>query len=306
MIEALAAPALGRIDKLYSATVFYLPSADAEPLLSTFRPDATIVAGVKLPPGANLVMLSHPMWFSAGSGWWDPAAAEAFEAVDRELKESWGLDDQPYEIGDFYTSGGALAGVLLFADDDGHLTDDVAWIVSHIGNEQAGTLSGPTLEIGSLAEAGFAPIAENLACALAFGDWVTPGTEPETPPDVSTRAGRRAWTTSSTMRRARRGDFTTVNVIDMHRRHRRISPERSEQRQRTVSAHLRRPHWRWVWYGPKTVPAEREQRPVWIAATLVAGAETADDRQRVYRLPEPPSASDWEGFRSTRTDGPSP
>ncbi|HET7329145.1 MAG TPA: hypothetical protein VFJ14_17880 [Nocardioidaceae bacterium] len=169
-----------------------------------------------------------------------------------------------------------VEGVVLLADDDGAVRDEVVWVVGArlLGGGRDGGwihLAVPGRRSGS----GWWQLLESLIAVVCWGDWT-----PERPVQVRNRGKARRLAAAGVDLRAL-GPVRTLAA-----RHRETPGEAGEpvSTHASPATHIRRGHWRRQAVGPRG-EARREWR--WIAPTIVRPDGVPDERPVVYRLPPP-------------------
>ena len=197
------------------------------------------------------------------------------------------------------TRGGYLTGMVLLAQDDGRLRDDLIWIIA--ANPDPALPPPASLDRvrgmlrGFRSAATLAPLVHTIAAAVAWGGWRPPAPIPDLPDDRASRLWRKAAKRNAFRARERRGDMIGVHVIDLDRSlaasHHDTPQEPGPATQRnSPRPHDRRGHSRRVRIGPRH-DWHYEER--WIPPVRVLGG-----RQQlappliVRRLPAPSSLDD--------------
>jgi hypothetical protein len=261
--------------RVLDARHFWLPANTVEAVLSSDRPDASMLPEVRLPHRCCAV------WF-AQAAQIPPGAVPDVSAVVASLATFIVRHEQPmvaaFAALDRLRGGeGWLEGVLLNADESGHLDDRVAWFVR---DGPAGKVSSRTVLFGRVSDADWAAVVEVLAAVVAWGDW----TAPERLAPIAwgaDRAARRQLRRGRTRIVEEAGGLSNVVVLDARRR----APPGDGPGEGTHASpitHLRRGHFRRVPVGPR----DQQRREVrWIPPTVVNPLGPGGDTIRVYRLP---------------------
>jgi hypothetical protein len=183
--------------------------------------------------------------------------------------------------------------MVLLADHDGRLRDDLIWIVT--ANPDTSLPPPASLDRvrgmvrGWRTAATLAPIVHTVAAAVAWGGWQSPA--PDLPGDLSARQWRKAAKRNAFRARERRGDMIGVHVIDLERSLAASQPGAQAPGQRgSPRPHDRRGHSRRVRIGPRDA-WHYEQR--WIPPVRVLGGRPQLASPLVVRrLPAPSGPSD--------------
>jgi hypothetical protein len=193
------------------------------------------------------------------------------------------------------TRGGNLTGLVLLADSQGRLRDDVLWLVSanpdpslphpasldHIRGVLRGWRSQATLR----------PLVDSLAAAVSWGDWQAPRVDLDLPQDPGSRQWRKAVRRGVFRRREPQGAALGVRVIDLERSVVRAAGlQHLKQGRASPRPHVRIGHYRRVRVGPRS---DWHYEIRWIPPVGVLGydLDTVDpNRLVVHRLPPPPSS----------------
>jgi hypothetical protein len=177
----------------------------------------------------------------------------------------------------------AIVGVVLTAGVDGTLGDLALFLLSkpspgrHVFSAVEGLLSRSRL----------GPLAQNLAAAVAWGDWQAPETGLALPPDMTSGAFRDAIARGAFRRQEPRGIFGAVRVLDARRMYERRAQGRPAEGEGTSPVtHLRRGHWQRYRLGPRD---DWHYEPRWIPPVVVNPGVSSGGRVTVYRLPTPPA-----------------
>lgn len=314
--QRVLATALSRHLRLVTSAFAYLPATTAVTLLGAFRPDRELYDAARLPHRRMLVFFGSPLRFDATSTWWDEEHVRILDEIDLELARNTNLPldlAEQHLVSQLWRRGGALVAIWMESDVNGKLLDEIGFVTFENND---GKLTTPTTTIGSLRRATLAPLVENLLCALCWGHWASPGPAPELP-DPTTRAFRRLITTSSFKRQARSGSVDGVQLLELGTNTVRSSTTGPTTGTRTVSAHLRRGHFRRVRVVTRdsagnllgsrtgTQGIDWNYQGRWIPPTLVnpSGESGPNDRTRVYLLPEPPQPDEWDEHRRDLAGG---
>jgi hypothetical protein len=284
---ALAEFNLATLALIEYAVPYWVSGADAVAVLGSTPPEPWMLESLRLPYPAVCLVFGSPLRVDTGSWWFReydstaPAVLEAASSLSRLYYESIEhIDaDKDRDLGAAFLRDGSVHGLILTADSDGVLADEVVWLISGRASDGE-TLVGT--KSGSRRQSVMAPIIDNAACAVAWGSWNSPDTAKAF--TGTSNQARKMARTGSFKRRAGRGEDFGVRTLDLRRT---AGQGREAATGRTLSAHLRRGHWRRVRVGPRH---DWHYEGRWIAPTLVSGTgdALADAHLRTYRLPDPP------------------
>jgi hypothetical protein len=286
--------------RVATATPYFLEVRNAVGILASRPAPTELLEELHLPFPAVTVYFGADLALDPRLLAW----SEGLDAPDRQRQSQAAtmLSEVPFLVSrmdlenDVRRLGGYLTGVTLLAGPGGQgVEDQVFW---HVATnpvpsplEPMGFDRGRGMLWGRRSYATLGQLADNLAAAVAWGDWKPP----EPPPPLTAAPGSRPWRkalkTGPFRRALQRGAFADVHVLDTTTQ----QPAPAAQRpadggaQRTSPiAHTRRGHWRRVRVGP-TTGWRYEGR--WIAPTVVnPGGPTRPGRTVVYRLPVPDTA----------------
>ncbi|MFE9424147.1 hypothetical protein ACFYNO_14410 [Kitasatospora sp. NPDC006697] len=278
------------------AVPFYIPTATCAGVADSTPPQGEALDDIRLPFRTCLLALGAPLHLRPRSGLWHPWIAHTLElapsglpvdeAVNAAERRGQGLainlasPPPPVPVVHAaYARGAFIDGLVLTADDDGHLADAMIWLLRIPGTDRT-TLTRAALP-GWRSHSTLADTAINLAAALAWATW----TAPQTTPLPTSRP------TTTTARQERQGLLGGVRVLSLTRASapddtRTLAPGADSGTGRRVSPHLRRGHWRRSRIGPRT-EWDGTYRNAWIPPTVVNAALGSVNGQRVYRIPEP-------------------
>lgn len=273
---------------LYQATPYFVDVTTLVGLVDCELPSAVDMDELVMPASSVAVFFGGDVDVPAGLVDDDASfdeLAERFSAEQRQHPE-W-VSSDGIRSGTLSPAVRAVArghrvqvcGVVLHADDDGHLDDLVLWLTVAPGERRPrgalyGWLSRSTLRY----------VAVNLAAAVAWGQWTAPsldGTETTLSPPTLTRDLVRS---SRFRRREPYGGAVGVRVLDARRTISRASADGGTHA--SPITHRRRRHWRRQRVGPRD--EWRYERRL-IAPIIVNPGGQLDQRLTVYRLPPPPT-----------------
>jgi hypothetical protein len=286
---------------LYDAVPHFLDADVAAGILASRPPGPDVVDELRLPHRSVAVFLGRVFEVAPEQCDWPPEWDHTVDLAGRARMERTIL-------GELRARGGGIEGVVLTEAPEGGLADEVLWVVSTVPNpERPGGLARDRLRSvvwGRRSRAHLAGVAENLAAAVACGEWreARPVTLPKDP-------GSRQWS-----RAVRRGEFRRrephggaggVRVLDLARsavaQPRTVASDGAGADRASPVTHLRRAHWRLQPVGR----GGAERRLTRVAATVVCPGATPM-RTTVYRVPAPeapPAEPDPEPAPPTPTGG---
>jgi hypothetical protein len=265
--------------EVYGAVPYFIPTTAAAAVLASRPPSHTLQQELRVPFERTLVLFGTDLEI-------DP---EAFPWPDRFRRDQL---DRFGVVGELVDRGGHLSGLVLLADQDGHLRDDVIWLVA--ANPRPYEPWPASLDRirglvrGYRSAASLAPLVTNVAAAVAWAAWRQPPPPPDLPVDATARQLRKAFKRNSVRVRERQGAFVGVRMLDVARNAAR-SPgtERDHAGLGRASPipHMRSGHFRNVRVGPRR---DFHYEPRWIPPTWVRGdLEAVDQRLVVRRIPSP-------------------
>jgi hypothetical protein len=265
---------------LHGAVPYFIPTTAAAAVLASRPPSPTLQRELRLPFQRTLVLFGADLEL-------DPARFPWPEQFPYDELESFGM------VGELLARGGYLSGLVLLADDDGRLREDVIWIVA--ANPDP-TLPWPAsvdrirgLVRGFRSAAALAPLVTNVAAAVAWATWRAPPPRPDLPAEPTPRQLRKALKRNSVRVRERHGALLGVHLLDLARnaaRPGRTQPEDPTSRRASPIPHLRAGHFRNVRVGPRN---DFHYQPRWIPPTWVRGDLDPTDQRLVVRRVPPPS-----------------
>jgi hypothetical protein len=265
---------------LQRAVPYFIPTDAAAAVLASRPPSQQLQQELRLPFERTVVLFGADLEL-------DPASFPWPERFPYQELERFGV------VGELLARGGHLTGLVLLADDQGHLRDDVVWMVAANPDPK---LPWPAsldrvrgLVRGYRSAATLAPLVSNVAAAVAWALWRDPPPiPPELPRDFTDRQFRKAFKRNSIRVRERQGGLVGIRVLDLARNATRETPTEPEdpgpQRASPVP-HMRAGHFRRVRVGPR---GDFHYEPRWIAPTWVRGdLDRADQRLVIRRVPSP-------------------
>lgn len=289
-VRLVAEAKLPTLSALSDAEPFWLPAYVAETLLVSVPPDDQLIDALRLPYASQLVFFGAPLRVEPGSAWLagdrQRLVTPEFEAFARALGEANPAIDELHHkpsrwIDEATKHGVVVSGLVLFADETGHLEDPFL-VLMGVRNDEG---LGFDLRVGSRRGSALAPAIENAAAMLAWGAWRMPDEKERFTGDE--RAARDTTRGGHFRRVGQQGELFGVRTLDVERTNERARD--ATKSDRSVAPHLRRGHWRRVRCGPRT---DWHYEGRWIPPTFVAGKADPDPRERVYRLADPPSMDD--------------
>lgn len=304
-----------------NAVPYLLDPNAAAIYLNASPPDAETMADLRLPYDHVLLALGAPFHFKPESGWWNPEtvariAASARHSIAQLAERNLSLADNVQPLMEMlYRHGGQVNGILLSADAEGRLCDEIVWMVATDGGDPAEEGVYTVIE-GRISRSPLAPLVHSLAAAVAWGPWKAP--DPATAALVpDDREGIAAVAKRGAIRRkAKHADLHGVHVVVLRPRSPRAGKRTGEAGGRTVLPHLRRRHWRNVRvatrdesgaivgdvHGVHGVDWLYEGRL--ILPTVVNGG-LGEPRPTVYCIPEPQDLHDGDHTVPEPEDDPS-
>jgi hypothetical protein len=265
---------------LYQAVPYFIPTTAAAAVLASRPPSQTLQQELRVPFERTLVLFGTDLEL-------DPASFPWPEQFPRVELDRFGV------VGELIERGGHLSGLVLLADDQGYLRDDVIWLVA--ANPRPHEPWPASLDRirglvrGYRSAATLAPLVTNVAAAVAWAVWRDPPPPPDLPSNPTQRQLRKALKRNSTRVRERRGALVGVRTLDLARNTARASrPERDGQGPGRASPipHMRSGHFRSVRVGPRD---DFHYEPRWIPPTWVRGDLAGADQRLVVRRVPPPA-----------------
>ncbi len=270
--------------ELTSAAPYFLPVNAALAVLRSRPPPPDLADELRLPYPQVLVAFGTDLQLDPELyPWPEPTAEEVADAIA-----------EPYEmVGGMRTRGGYVTGMVLLADGDGRLREDLLWVVAA---NPASTVPFPHSEDrirgvlrGWRSQATLRPLVDAVAAAVCWGDWQEPRGRLDLPSDDTSRQWRKAVRRGVFRRREPHGAALGVRVIDLQRSAARAATEQARERHPHASPrpHARIGHYRRVRIGPR---ADWHYEIRWIPPVGVLGYDlnSVDPQQMVvHRLPPP-------------------
>jgi hypothetical protein len=239
---------------LFSAATYLVSPVDVDVYLAGEPPPADVVAEIRLPWPAVVVLFGADFQIPRGRlGLLPHSTAEDLERLPYDRYLTLGR-----------TKGLSLFGVVLLADDDQRCRDEVGWLI-RAGADDA---FARTLVPGSRHRSPLAPALGNIDAAVCWAGW---DPTDDSPPEVRHTRRRRARRTQPANAAAQ------PVVIKSARRVRRVGRGVGG----ATAPHQRRGHWRRQRIGPRD---EWHYEPRWIPPTIVGGHVASDQPGRVYRI----------------------
>jgi hypothetical protein len=268
--------------ELTTAVPYFIPATASGAVLLSHPPAPALLDRLRLPFPHVLVVFGTDLELDPAAHSWPERPRRATSGTAFDL------------VHGIITRGGYLTGMVLLADQDGRLRDDLLWIAA--ANPDP-TLPPPAcldrvrgMLRGWRHAATLAPIVHTVAAAVAWGGWRPPAPAPDLPADPTSRQWRKATKRNAFRSRERRGDMIGVHVIDLQRSldaaHNPPGPVAEPPGQRaSPRPHDRRGHSRRVRIGPRDA-WHYEQR--WIPPVRVLGGrQELAPPLTVRRLPAP-------------------
>jgi len=266
---------------LYRAVPYFVPTTAAMAVLASRPPHSGLQTALRLPFERTLVLFGADLEL-------DPASYPWPQGLSKQELDRFEL------VGELMGRGGHLSGLVLLADDDGYLRDDVVWVVAANPDPRA---SWPAsldrvrgLVRGFRSAATLGPLVTNVAAAVSWAIWRDPPSTPDLPANPTSRQLRKALKRNSVRTRERQGALAGVRVLDLARNAARArtapaDPDGPRSHRASPVPHLRSGHFRNVRVGPRD---GFHHEPRWIPPTWVRGnLDSTDQRLVVRRLPPP-------------------
>jgi hypothetical protein len=272
---------------VYEAVPHFLDADGADGILTSSPPGPDVLTDLRLPHPRVAVFLGRVL---------DVACCDWPADWDRTVDLAGHPTTEPTMLGELRARGGGVEGVVLSETPGGGLADDVVWFVSvEPDPTQPDDLARDrfrTLVWGRRSLSHLAGVANNLAAAVAWGEW-RQARLVDLPDDLDTKAWRKATRRGEFRRQEPQGAAAGVRVLDLAR-----SPtvghapaaDRAGSGRASPVTHLRRAHWRSQPVGP----GGRDRRLTRVAATVVHPSGTPM-RTAVYRVSAPDDPGDADG-----------
>jgi hypothetical protein len=267
---------------LHQAVPYFMPTTAAAAVLASRPPSHTLQQELRVPFERTLVLFGADLEIEPTSFPWP-------EQFPRGELDRFGVVGV---VGELVERGGHLSGLVLLADNQGHLRDDVIWLLAanpRPDEPWPGCLDRIRgLVRGFRSAATLTPLVTNVAAALAWAVWRDPPPAPDLPADPTPRQLRKALKRNSVRVRERQGALVGVRTLDLTRNATRPNPrerDRPGPGRASPIPHMRSGHFRNVRVGPRT---DFRYEPRWIPPTWVKGSlEGVDQRVVVRRIPAP-------------------
>lgn len=272
---------------LYDAVPHFLDADITAGILASRPPGPDVLGELRLPHRRVAVFFGRVFEIPPEQCDWPPEWDRTVDLAGRPQRGRTIL-------GELRARGGGIEAAVLTEAPGGGLADEIMWVVSTEPDpDRPNGLARDRLRSlvwGQRSRSALASVAENLAAAVAWGEWreARPITLPD---DPANRAWRRAVRRGEFRRREPHGGAGGVRVLDLARcpvAQPRTAPGAVASAGRASPVtHLRRAHWRLQPVGA----GGAERRLTRVTATVVCPGATPV-RTAVYRVPapEPPSA----------------
>src|SRR6266496_2752503 len=247
---------------LYLAVPYFIPTTAAAAVLASRPPSQTLQQELRVPFERTLVLFGSDLELDPDAFPWPKQFPHA--ELDR-----FGV------VGELIERGGHLSGLVLLADHQGYLRDDVIWLVA--ANPRPHEPWPANLDRirglvrGYRSAATLAPLVTNVAAAVAWAVWRDPPVPPDLPSHPTPRQLREALKRNSVRARERKGALVGVRTLDLARntdRAPRTERDRSGPGRASPIPHMRSGHFRNVRVGPRN---DFHYEPRWIPPTWVRG-----------------------------------
>jgi hypothetical protein len=264
---------------LHLAVPYFIPTTAAAAVLASRPPSHGLQQELRVPFERTLVLFGTDLAIEPASFPWP-------EQFPYQELGRFGV------VGELIERGGYLSGLVLLADHDGQLRDDVIWLVA--ANPRPHDPWPACLDRirglvrGFRSAATLAPLVTNVAAAVAWAVWRDPPPPPDLPSHPTPHQLRKALKRNSVRVRERQGALVGVRMLDLAR-----NTARTPRTQRdgpgpgraSPIPHMRSGHFRNVRVGPRN---DFHYEPRWIPPTWVKGnLDPADQRLVVRRIPPP-------------------
>lgn len=272
---------------LYNARSYFLGARTLVGLVDSEIPTGEELAELRLPSRDVVIYFGSDLTLPIEITGADDVYAELFERVEHAEPDADGRVDGDRAMPSTFpgpliclhrNQPVQMCGVALHADDNGHLADEVMWLVScpehHTPNRY--------VLYGSLSRSSLRYLAVNLAAAVAWGRWTPPSIGDL--PDVGDPRFRDVIRSSRFRKQEPHGGALGVHVLDVKRTMQPGTDAKPEGTHASPAAHSRRAHWRRVRVGRRD-DWHYERRFI---SRAIINPDHVDDRVTVYRLPPPP------------------
>lgn len=267
---------------VYDAVPHFLDADVAAGILASRPPGPDVLGELRLPHDRVAVFLGRTLPVRECD--WPEAWDHTRDLTGRPTR-------QRTILGELRARGGGIEGVVLTESAGRGLADEVLWLLSAEPDpERPDDLNRDRLRSvvwGLRSRSRLAPVAENLAAAVAWGEWHQ-ARPVDLPDNHRSRDFRKALRRGEFRRREPQGAVGGVRVLDLGRSpvpDRNPTPAGTPGGRSSPISHLRRAHWRLQPVGPKSA----DRRLTRVAATVVRPGATPA-RTAVYRVlaPEDP------------------
>lgn len=281
----------GLLDLIYGAVPYFLPAAAAHGIMASHPPDAELRAELRMPYPAVAVFFGAEFTVPPELRGGEEVLLQRHRRgpnIAEVIAGQTPLEGRAPEHIRFPTLAAyrgedlAVVGVLLTVDDEACLGDLVAFVLSrpHPGGGRFSVVEA------LLSQSRLRPLVENLAAAVAWGDWQPPAPSLDLPSDADSAAFRSAVNRGAFRRQEPRGVFGGIRVLDAPKMFQPRTDHAGDGPGRhSPATHLRRGHWRRQRVGPRD---GWRYEPRFIAPVVVNPGSGRSDRVTVYRLPVPP------------------
>lgn len=285
------------VKAFYDAQSYFVPADCVDALFEADPPAEELDELLVLAAPMTAVWFGKEVPFSSDDCALDDEVTRHLEAVRKRA--------EPLQVGPFASEellieeaaierDGRIVGMVLFSDDEGHLEEEVLWIVSAGPNPAApppadkDRVRGEVF--GYLSCSTFGGLARVAAATVAWGGWEPPTERLVMPSDP--RARRRVVQTSAFRRKEPHGAVAGVRVLDVAR----TVPTavagseevgRAALERLSPVPHWRKPHVRRYRIGPRHA-WHYEERKIGRSRVMPTGPVRSGDV--VWRIPRPEGA----------------
>lgn len=239
---------------LYRSLTYLVSPVEIDLYLEGDRPDGGLSADIRLPWPQVTVLFGADFQLSRRHLHLLPMSVPA-ERLPYERYLNRGI-----------VAGASLFGVVLTADDNSVVRNEVAWLI-RVGTEDG---TARAMVPGLRSQSSLAPLLSNIDIAVSWAGW---DPTDDSPPEA--RKARRSRSSS------RPSPETAERVVDVRAR-KRLHYGQAQNAGPSTTPHKRRGHWRRQRIGPRDA-WHYEIR--WIHPTLVGGSLQPDKPERIYRIP---------------------